>query len=873
MHKFHSLFLLLLVLVISYACGGNPSWEEDLQDIRIEWELVSNFLDESGQFEAKFVFHNEGTRDLGSTGWKLFFNMSPRMILPYADEGIAKITHINGDWYEISPGREFTLPAGGSVSFTYRGVEGVIKESDAPMGLYFVFYDKDGDETEVLLFDNLTVVSFERTEQLLRGDMDRELPSSPERRYAENESLSVVDEGLLHPIVPTPFLLSKRNGVFSLSTETPIFFDAGLESEAKYLRSKLAELTGVTLEIRHGNGSGGHIQIGLGNISVDGRREEAYELDISAGQVKIVGSDPAGAFYGIQSLLAWLGPEVFLGAKLPLDVGLVHIEDAPRFHFRSLHMDVSRNFQTKETVMRMLDLMAHYKLNHFLFYTTEDEGWRLEIDGLPELTEVGAQRQHVSSKDDPALHPAYGSGPFAYSEGKHGSGYYSKADFIEILKYAKERHITIIPELNFPGHARAAIKSMEARYHKYMAQGDEAAANEYRLIDPEDRSVYLSAQAFKDNTVSVARESTYRFYEKVMDEIARMYDQAGLKLTKIHAGGDEVPEGAWTQSPLAAELLNQLPDIDDPKNLQGYFFRELLKRLEKLDVEVHVWEEMALKKMPDGNYVPNPEFVGKRVIPYIWNNMFDYPDMGYQLANAGYEVVLCNVSNFYFDLAYSNDPKEPGLYWAGFVNTRNAWTFAPFDWFKTTMQTSFGEKLDMEKASQGMVKIKSEARKNIIGVEAQLWSETIKGRDMIEYYTVPKIIGYAESAWAKERTWETIETVGVRNASIASGWNVFANTIARREYPKLAAWNKGYNYRIAPPGAKLENGMLFANVEFPGLDIRYTTNGTDPTVDSPRYDGPIALANEVRLKAFDKSGKSSPLVIMVADEVSLNPPK
>jgi hexosaminidase len=873
MRKIHTILIAFVWLIIGYSCSEKTFSERDLANLRMEWELVSNFLDESGQFEAKFVFYNEGNRDLTNKGWTLFFNMSPREILPYADESIAKIVHINGDWYKVVPGPDFRLPAGGQMAFTYRGIEGVIKESDGPMGLYFVFYDKDGNETQILPFDNLAVVPFDRKEQLLRGDMDREEPSSPESRYAENESLSLVEEGLLHPIVPTPFLLSKRDGVFSLTPETPIFFDAGLESEAEYLRSKLAELTGVALEMRQGKGSGGHIQIGLGNITVDGRREEAYELDISAGQVKIVGSDPAGAFYGVQSLLAWLGPEVFLGTKLPLDMGLVHIEDAPRFHFRSLHMDVSRNFQTKETVMRMLDLMAHYKLNHFLFYTTEDEGWRLEIDGLPELTEVGAQRQHVADKDVPALHPAYGSGPFAYTDGKHGSGYYTKADFIEILKYAKDRHITIIPELNFPGHARAAIKSMEARYQKYMAQGDEAAANEYRLIDPEDRSVYLSAQAFKDNTVSVARESTYRFYEKVMNEIAGMYKEAGLTLKKIHAGGDEVPEGAWTQSPMAAELLNQLPDIDDPKNLQGYFFRELLKRLEKLDVEVHVWEEMALKKMPNGNYVPNPEFVGKRVIPYIWNNMFDYPDMGYQLANAGYEVVLCNVSNFYFDLAYSNDPKEPGLYWAGFVNTRNAWTFAPFDWFKTTIQTSFGEKLDMEKASQGMVKIKPEARKNIVGVEAQLWSETIKGGDMIEYYTVPKIIGYAESAWARERNWETIEAVGARNAAINTGWSVFANTIARREYPKLAAWNKGYNYRIAPPGAKLENGMLFANVEFPGLDIRYTTNGTDPTVDSPRYDGPIAIENEVRLKAFDKSGKSSPLVIMVADAVALNPSK
>src|SRR5690606_12014854 len=144
-----------------------------------------------------------------------------------------------------------------------------------------------------------------------------------------------------------------------------------------------------------------------------------------------------------------------------------------------------------------------------------------------------------------------GSGPYAYDENDHGSGYYSREDFIEILRYAKARHIKVIPELNFPGHARAAIKAMEARYERLMKEGKEAEANQYRLMDPADTSKYLSAQSFTDNVVSVARESTYRFYEKVVDEIAGMYAEAGLVLDEIHAGGDEVPEGAWTGSPMA----------------------------------------------------------------------------------------------------------------------------------------------------------------------------------------------------------------------------------------------------------------------------------------------------------------------------------
>ncbi len=853
-------FLTVLSLIFSSGCQQSPSWENQLDNMHISWELVSNFLGESRQFEAKFTFENNSGKELGNTGWKLFFNMSPRPILPYSDDSIAKITHINGDWYSLTPGTGFKLPQGELLSITYRGTEGVIKESDAPMGLYFVLYNEQGEEVEIIPFSNFSVKPFTGEAQLLRGEMENEIPSSPAKWYEDFSAMKLVPEEQLNLILPTPYELQRGVGTFSLQGGLDIYYDKGLESEATYLSDKLSELTGTSFGTKEGEMADAVIYLSLGNVQVGGKSTEAYELMVGESGISIMGADQGGVFYGVQSLLALLGPDAYLNPALPLQIPRVSVKDSPRFHFRSLHLDVSRNFQSKETILRMLDMMAHYKLNHFLFYTTEDEGWRLEIDGLPELTQVGGQRQHVSDMNVPALHPAYGSGPFPYMEGKNGSGFYSREDFIEILTYAKKRHITIIPELNFPAHARAAIRAMEARYEKYMKEGNEEAANEYRLIDPDDTSVYLSAQAFRDNTVSVARESTYRFYEKVMDEIAKMYQEAGLTLTKIHAGGDEVPEGAWTASPMAAELLKQLPDIDDPKNLQAYFFRELLKRLEKLNVEVHVWEEMALKKTTEGSYVPNPEFVGKKVIPYIWNNMFDYPDLGYQLANAGYEVVLCNVSNFYFDLAYTNDPKEPGLYWAGFVNTKSAWAFAPFDWFKTTFKTSMGAQIDTEEASKGMVQIRPDAKKNIIGVQAQLWSETIKGREMVEYYTFPKIIGFAESGWAKERSWENENNVPLRNSRIQEGWNVFANAIAQREYPKLAKWNDGYNYRIAPPGAKIENGMLYANVEFPGLEIRYTLDGTEPDSDAPLFDEPFSVEADVKLKAFDKSGNSSSII-------------
>ncbi|MDQ2658432.1 MAG: family 20 glycosylhydrolase, partial [Bacteroidota bacterium] len=654
---------------------------------------------------------------------------------------------------------------------------------------------------------------------------------------------------------PTPYSLRTATGSLEVSGDYRIYYQTGLENEASYLRQALADVIGHQLQVAEGLASGERaIQLLL---ETQPRHAEGYSLKISSAGVIITGSDAAGVFYGIQSLRSLIPLAAYQDKADAFSLPFVDVDDYPRFGFRGLHMDVSRNFQSKETILRILDLLSFYKVNRFLFYTTEDEGWRLEIDGLPELTTVGAQRRHTSGKETPVLHPAYGSGPFPDSKNNYGTGHYSRADFVEILQYARARHIKVIPELNFPGHARAAIKAMEARYERLMKEGQEEAANEYRLIDPDDRSEYLSAQAYTDNVVSVARESTFRFYEKVVDEIARMYSEAGLVMDEIHAGGDEVPEGAWTQSPMARTLMAQHPEIKDPKNLQAYFFRELLKRLKKRNLRVDGWEEVALLKNEQGGYDPNPEFAGQNVVPFIWNNLFDNQDLGYRFANAGYPVVLCNVSNFYFDLAYSKDPREPGLYWAGFVNTRDAWLFAPFDMLKTTLTTSMGRKVDVDKEYADKEKLKPEARKNILGLEAQLWSETIKGRDMIEYYMLPKLLGFAESAWARERAWETVADPQRREQLYNKEWNVFANTLGQKELQRLSYLQGGYNYRIAPPGAVIREGILHANSDFPGMIIRYTIDGTEPDENSPVWLKPVKVSGHVILKAFDASGRSS----------------
>ncbi len=870
--------LFILILISCQQPDQSPQ-------IAVQWEHITNFTGQPDVFESKFTLTHQDGGVLNDQNWTLFFNIAPRPIVPTPESQPASIEHINGDWYKMTPNQGFSLKKGETIEVYYRGTEGVIKETDRPLGLYFVFYDEDGKEKEIAEVANYSFKPFTKPEQINRNEEDYDPIPTPSYLYNTNQGLSELPEEKLDLIIPSPVQMDRMDGSLTLGADFVIVSQDGLENEAQFLADKLKTDAGINLAIQSTDPGSKTITLKTGNLNINGKSEEAYELTIDKRKITIVGSDPAGVFYGIQSLRALIPIDALETKNNPITIPNRKIKDAPRFGFRSLQLDVSRNFQTKETVMRLLDAMAFYKLNHFLLYTTEDEGWRLEIEGLPELTDIGAQRQHTTSYHNSLLHPAYGSGPYANDLEKHGGGYYTREDFIEILRYARDRHITVIPEVNFPGHARAAIKAMEYRYDRFMEAGKTKEANEYRLIDPSDTSKYLSAQGYQDNVVCVVKEEAYHFYEKVVTEIMQMYDEAGVPISKFHMGGDEVPNGAWTGSPLVAEFMSEHPEIENHHQLHAYFIRRMIDRLSDKNLEWQGWEEVVLKKEPNGDFVPNPEFVDKNVVPYIWNNLYD-PDIGYQIANVGYPIVLCNVTNFYFDLAYNKDPQEPGLYWAGFINARDNWTFAPYNMFRTTTHTSMGKSIHITGTEQrdgktvdiGKIepdgpalvldRLKPEAYDNIVGVEAQIWSETIKGRDMVEYYYLPKLIGFSESAWSKMKSWENVNEESKRNQMQDQEWNVFANLLANQELPRLSYMNNGYNYRIPPPGAIIDLGTLKANTEYPGLMIYYTLDGSEPNSESELYTGPIKIDgknNSVKLKAIDKAGRSSRTTVVSTD--------
>jgi hexosaminidase len=362
---------------------------------------------------------------------------------------------------------------------------------------------------------------------------------------------------------------------------------------------------------------------------------------------------------------------------------------------------------------------------------------------------------------------------------------------------------------------------------------------------------------YKDNIVCVARPSVYHFYETVIKDLKTMYEEAGLKMTIFNTGGDEVPKGAWEKSPLCIELMKTLPEIKDARQLQGYFLEKAMAIFEKYGLQVTGWEEVVLNKDNANIVTVNPKFLSKNVVPLVWDNTDENIDLGYRIANAGYPVVLCNVTNLYFDLAYNTDPKEPGLYWGGFQDAIDPYVMAPYDVYKTANFDMFGRLHEKTTPFPGKQTLNVANRKNIVGLQAQLWSETLKGGKMMEYYVVPKLFAFAEKAWAQAPLWENENNINKRNKAILLGWNALANRIGKNEFPKINAWFGEFNYRIAPPGAIIEGGLLKANIAFPGLMIRYTNNNTEPTLQSPLYTVPIQVEGEIKVRAFDQQGRGS----------------
>jgi len=778
--------------------------------LRLRWELVADS-------QAAFTLTNRGPKPLPATGWAIYFS-ALRSAHPGSVAAGFDIQDVLGDLHRLVPGAGFAgLASGATIKISY-ATDPLLNRSFVPSGPYIVF--DVAKDVGVPLSDYIAA-PFDRRS------------ATPENQFTLDSMTRVIPANELPPIFPTPVQVTKGTGELRLTGMPQVTASPDLANEATFAVEFLRPYFPA--------GRPGGVSLRLEVGAVEGQSSpEAYELVVDPRTgVRIVGVSPAGVFYGLQSLRSLVpAPTPRTGLALPA----IRVVDAPRFGYRGFMLDVARNFHPKSAALRTLDLLARCKLNVFHIHLTDDEGWRVEIPSLPALTAVGARRGHTLDSKQ-FLQPAFGSGPQV--DRPWGSGFFSHADYVEIVRYAAARHIEVIPEIEMPGHARAAIKAM---------QGNQ----QYTLNDPDDHSVYASVQGYPDNVMNPALESTYRFIDRVVSDLAEMHREAGAPLRHIHMGGDEVPAGVWVGSP-AVQAYMQAHGLTNVDDLWFVFYGRVEQILKAHDLSPSGWEEIAVRKTRRdgrGMNIPNPDFATRGWRAYVWNNVpgWGAEDLAYRLANGGYDVVLSPVTNLYFDLAWNPNPAEIGLDWGGYVDLRKPFDFIPLDYYRNARLDRRGNPLDPA-VFAGKDRLTDYGRAHIVGIQGNLWSETLGGEGRLDYMMVPKLLALAERAWAPDPDWASERDPAKSESLYREAWSRFVNVLGQRELPHLDREVPGLNYRIPTPGLKVEDGTVRCSLEVPGFTLRYTTDGSDPTIRSAVVRDPIPLRGTVRVAAFNSTGR------------------
>ncbi|WP_229258998.1 family 20 glycosylhydrolase [Duganella flavida] len=808
------------IAALLLACGA-LSAQAAPEQVKMRWEVLRTELNPQGnRTHARLSVTALRGQSLPAQGWSLYFNCMEGVLTGPLPGHLVLEQVAGGSLFRVRPTAGFKgLPAGRTLNVDYDYPGLIIKMARAPLGPYLVF-DAAPDVAYAVSDFQLQLPT--RPEQLKRP-AGRNTLVTPQDVYQHNARADVLPATALPPLFPTPLALKAGTGRVQLLRAPQVISGPGLQNETAFARSLFARY------LPQGDTSRAAVPLRLRIGAVDGQvSPEAYELTIDANDgINIIGNTAAGVARGLQSLHDLLPlPSDAVQIELPE----LEITDAPRFAYRGFQLDVARNFQPKDVVFKTLDLMAAYKLNKLHFHITDDEGWRLEIAGLPELTTIGAVRGH-SAKEGVRLPPTYGSGPRA--DDPHGSGFYTRADYIEILRYAAARHIDVIPEIEIPGHARAAVKAMEARYRRMQAAGEQGAAK-YLLNDFDDRSVYKSPQEYTDHVINPGLESSYAFIEQVVSQVASLYREAGVPLKTMHMGGDELPHGAWEQSPVSRALM-QKEKLTTTADLWDYFYNRVDGILRKHGLYSSGWEEMGARRSAQegGQQQPNPRFTQRGFSLYVWNNTPGNEDFAYRLANAGYDIVLAPVTNMYLDMAANPNPEEPGVNWGAYVELDTVYDFKPFG-----------------------ASLTDTGRRHIRGIEATLFSETIRDASRLDYLMMPRLLAVAERAWAADPAWAQ-EPDATRAAALhRAAWSGFVNVLGQRVLPRLDLERGDVRYRIAPPGMVVEGGKVLVNHALPGLTLRYTTDGSTPTIRSKVFIGPITARGVIQAAAFDRTGRA-----------------
>ena len=484
-------------------------------------------------------------------------------------------------------------------------------------------------------------------------------------------------------VIPRPVHMTRgRSGPFVLTTGTVIVTDRATRDIGYQLTDWLAPATGYHLPVRSAGGSAPTISLRL-DPSLTPLGDEGYQLSVTARQITIRARRPAGAFYAVETLRQLLPRDVFRAAPavgVTWSVPGVQIEDTPRFPWRGAHLDVARHFMPKEFVKKYIDLIALYKLNRFHMHLTDDQGWRIEIKQYPLLTSVGGwRRQTLVGRQN------NDSTKWIYDARRHG-GFYTQDDIREVVAYANARFVTVVPEIEMPGHAQAAI----AAYPWLGNTGQQLEVLQHwgvnaHILNPSDSAIH--------------------FMQDVLTEVLALFPSH-----YIHIGGDEAIKNEWQTSPVAQARIRQL-GLHNENELQSWLTAQMSQWLAARGRALVGWDEILEGGM---------EGLAPNAVVMSWRGI----EGGIAAAQAGHDVVMTPTSNTYFDYYQSADTLAEPLAIGGFLPLDSVYVYEPIP-----------PALDSVQA------------RHVLGTQGQIWTEYDTTPKDVEYQVFPRLVALAEVAW------------------------------------------------------------------------------------------------------------------------------
>ena len=571
-------------------------------------------------------------------------------------------------------------------------------------------------------------------------------------------------------IVPKPVSIIAGTGYFELNNSTSLVSGEFSNLQNRFLK-EIKNETGIQLTTAEKAMKNSIVIQKDENLA-----EEEYYLSVTKSGITIKSSNPAGAYYALQTIKQLLP----INSSENILIPAVEISDKPEFAWRGYMLDVSRHFFGKEQIKEVLDFMAELKLNRFHWHLTDDQGWRIEIKKYPLLTEVGAWRVDHNVTDE-NVNNWWGRPVQKENEKATYGGFYTQEDIKEIVAYAKERHIEILPEIDVPGHSQEILAaypevSCELNRKFYVATGG----------------------VYKDNAICASNPETYQFLENVLGEVMDLFP-----LNYIHIGGDECNKEGWHNHKQCQDFIKE-NGLKDEHELQSHLIKQVEKMVNAKGKKLIGWDEIL-----EGGLAPNATVMS-------WRG----EKGGIAAAKAGHDVIMTpNYAN-YLDLKQGQSDHEPNLgYSEALLSACYNYSVIP-------------EGFTTEQASK------------ILGLQGNLWTESISDWGKLTYMTYPRLFAVAENGWTAESTQD---------------WDDFIDRLQpqlkRLDVKGVRYANSVFNPWIHQTG----NGKtieITLNSELSLPEIRYTLNGSEPTANSKVYSTPIVLTETKTIKAaIFKNGK------------------